>query len=120
MYSPGQHSSVLRIVSMRGVNAVSSKCLDAGLLALPGAFLLLGAIPTAAAFSLMAALVYFSADCLILASRVTGKASYCDVVAHELGSRAGRLFSLCVALFCFGASVLAGLADLWTDGCRAS
>ena len=76
--------------------------LGVGLVAMPHAFLLLGALPATAAFLAMAGLTCHSCRCLAAAGAATGQLSYSGVLAAQLGGWAAGAFDLAMAINCFG------------------
>jgi len=90
---------------------LSRTSLGVGLLALPYAFLLLGAVPATAALLAVAALSLLSCRCLAAASAATGQLGYGGVLAAQLGAWAAMALDAAVALSCLGER--AGVRGMW-------
>ncbi|EFN52813.1 hypothetical protein CHLNCDRAFT_138482 [Chlorella variabilis] len=86
--------------------SLAKSILGAGLVAVPHAFLLLGAVPATAAFLAVAALMLYSCRCLAAASHATAQLSYSGVLAAQLGRRAAAVLDVFMVLNCFGMMVV--------------
>ena len=82
---------------------------------MPHAFLLVGAVPAAAAFITIACLTLYFCLCLAAASVATGQLSYSGVLAAQLGAWAAVALDLAMAITCLG--VLLPLAPCSVSRC---